>query len=105
MLRLGPIANAVLRAGGWASVLLLTVCCRAQQSQTPVFTLKVYANLVQVPTLVLGHDHGQLPRIKFGRFLVSWMLERSLRRPGYGSRATTRWIYRFCSMSVARSVI
>lgn len=71
MLRAGPITSAVLRVCGWACVLLATVCGRAQQEQTPVFTLKVYANLVQVPTLVLDHDMRPLPRIDFARFLVS----------------------------------
>ncbi len=66
-----PIASAVLRVCGWACVLLATVCCRAQEDQTPVFTLKVYANLVQVPTLVLDHDRQPLPPIDFRRFLVS----------------------------------
>lgn len=54
----------------WASVLLVP-CCRAQQDEKPVFTLKVYANLVQVPTLVLNHDRQPLPPIDFRRFLVS----------------------------------
>jgi hypothetical protein len=52
--------------------------CHAQQatlsnpgSQTPVFTLKVYANLVQIPTLVLDSDHQRLPQIDFRRFQVS----------------------------------
>jgi VWFA-related protein len=41
------------------------------QDQTPVFTLKVYTNLVQVPTLVLDHDGNPLPPIDFRRFQVS----------------------------------
>jgi hypothetical protein len=71
MLRAGPIASAGLRVCGWACVLLATVCCRAQQDQTPVFTLKVYANLVQVPTLVLDHGKHPLPPVDFSRFMVS----------------------------------
>lgn len=71
MLRPGPIATAVLRACGWGGVLLGSLCGAAQQNQTPVFTLKVYANLVQVPTLVLGYDRAALPRIDAKRFLVS----------------------------------
>jgi hypothetical protein len=79
MLRPLSIAKAVLCACGWASVLLLGgVRCRGQQAQasglqeqTPVFTLKVYTNLVQVPTLVLDSDHQPLPRIDFQRFQVS----------------------------------
>jgi hypothetical protein len=54
----------------FASV-LVAPCCRAQQDEKPVFTLKVYANLVQVPTLVLDHDRQPLPPIDFRRFLVS----------------------------------
>jgi hypothetical protein len=57
---------------------LLAGACHGQQAQasgsqgpTPVFTLKVYANLVQVPTLVLDHDQQPLPRIDFGQFRVS----------------------------------
>jgi hypothetical protein len=61
----------MLQACVWASVLLLAPCCRAQQDEKPVFTLKVYANLVQVPTLVLDHDRRPLPPIDFRRFLVS----------------------------------
>ncbi len=73
------IAKAVLNACGWSSVLLLgSARCSAQQAQpsgwqeqTPVFTLKVYTDLVQVPTLVLDHDRQTLPRIDFRRFQVS----------------------------------
>jgi hypothetical protein len=61
----------MLRACGWASLLLLSLCCRAQQKETPVYTLKVYANLVQVPTLVLDSELEPLPPIQFDRFLVS----------------------------------
>jgi hypothetical protein len=71
MLRLGSIAKAVLRGCAFSCVLLAGVCCRAQQDQTPVFTLKVYANLIQVPTLVLDHDRQPLRRIDPSRFRVS----------------------------------
>ena len=74
----GSIAKAVLYASAWASVVLTSSRCSAQQAQpggvqdqTPVFTLKVYTNLVQVPTLVLDHDRHPLPPIKFQRFQVS----------------------------------
>ena len=69
----GPIsiARAMLQTCVWAGVLLSGMRCRAQQDQTPVFTLKVYTNLVQVPTLVLDHDRQPLPQIDFRRFLVS----------------------------------
>jgi hypothetical protein len=59
-------------------VLLTASRCPAQQAQpagvqgqTPVFTLKVYTNLVQVPALVLDGDLQPLPRIDFRRFLLS----------------------------------
>ncbi len=79
MVRPLSTAKAVLHACGWVSVLLLgSACCRGQQAQpsglqeqAPVFTLKVYANLVQVPTLVLDSDRQPLPQIDFRRFLVS----------------------------------
>ena len=71
MVRPFPIAKAVLNACGWLSVLLMTLCCGAQQDQTPVYTLKVYTDLVQVPTLVLDHDRQTLPRINFQRLRVS----------------------------------
>jgi hypothetical protein len=41
------------------------------QGQTPVFTLKVYTNRVQVPALVLDNDLQPLPRIDFRRFQLS----------------------------------
>ena len=73
MLRPWTIAKAVLRACGWSSV-LLAGACHAQQAQaagaqgtTPVFTLKVYTNLVQIPTLVLDHDRQPMARIDFRR--------------------------------------
>ncbi len=71
MVRPLSIAKAVLNACGWSSVLLASLCCAAQQEQTPVFTLKVYTDLVQIPTLVLDHDRQPLPRINFQRFQVS----------------------------------
>jgi len=71
MMRSGSIAKALLNACGCLSVLLAGICCGAQQDQTPVFTLKVYANLVQVPTLVLDHDREPLRQIDFQRFQVS----------------------------------
>src|SRR5579875_4215745 len=68
----GPNAKCLLRACGWASVLLVScVGCQAQQDPPPVFTLKVYTNLVQVPTLVLGHDRQPLAPLNFDRFQVS----------------------------------
>lgn len=70
MLRPNAIARALLFFG-WAGVLLPSMCCRAQQEQKPVFTLKVYANVVQVPTLVLDRDQQPLPPIDFRRFQVS----------------------------------
>jgi hypothetical protein len=70
--------KTVLYACVWMSVVLTTAGCPAQQAQpagvqnqTPVFTLKVYTNLVQVPTLVLDHDQEPLPPIDFRRFQVS----------------------------------
>lgn len=71
MMRRSAIARTLLLFCAWASVLLPGVRCRAQQDQKPVFTLKVYANVVQVPTLVLDHDRRPLPPIDFRRFLVS----------------------------------
>ena len=71
MVRLLSIAKGVLNACGWSSVLLGSLCCGAQQDQTPVFTLKVYTNLVQVPTLVLDHDRQPMHPIDFQRFQVS----------------------------------
>ncbi|HZQ42714.1 MAG TPA: hypothetical protein VFA99_05650 [Acidobacteriaceae bacterium] len=71
MMRRSAIARTLLLFCAWAGVLLPGVCCRAQQDQKPVFTLKVYANVVQVPTLVLDHDKRPLPPIDFRRFLVS----------------------------------
>ena len=72
------IAKAVLRACAWGSVMTVSLCCYSQQidnrespDQRPVFTLKVYTNVVQVPTLVLDHDRQPLPRINFQRFQVS----------------------------------
>jgi hypothetical protein len=41
------------------------------QDQTPVFTLKVYTNRVQVPTLVLDSDRQPLRKISSRRFQVS----------------------------------
>ncbi|HEV2579164.1 MAG TPA: hypothetical protein VGU25_18300 [Acidobacteriaceae bacterium] len=70
MLWPNAIARATLQTCVWAGV-LLAPCCRAQQDEKPVFTLKVYTNLVQVPTLVLDHDRQPLPPIDFRRFLVS----------------------------------
>lgn len=78
MPRLGSIANAVLYGCIGTSAVLTGSHCPAQQAQpagvkdqTPVFTLKVYTNLVQVPTLVLDHDEQPLPPIDFRRFQVS----------------------------------
>ena len=71
MVRPLSITKAVLSACGWLSVLLVGLRCGAQQEQTPVFTLKVYTDLVQVPTLVLNHDRQTLPRIDSQRFQVS----------------------------------
>lgn len=71
MPRRHALAKTALRSCVWGTVLLLSFCCRAQQEQTPVFTLKVYANLVQVPTLVLDRDRQPLPPLDFRRFLVS----------------------------------
>src|ERR1039458_10536000 len=41
----------------------------AQDEQVP--TLHVYPNLVQVPTLVLGHDRKPIAPLVEGRFFVS----------------------------------
>jgi hypothetical protein len=82
MLRPMMSAKAVLRACAWGSVVAATVCCYSQQAslqnqspesadQTPVFTLKVYTNRVQVPALVLDHDRQPLPRIDFRRIQLS----------------------------------
>lgn len=72
------IAKAVLRACMWSSVITASVCSYSQQAQSPdptdqkpVFTLKVYTNLVQVPTLVLDHDRQPLRQVDFRRFLLS----------------------------------
>src|ERR1700761_5389946 len=57
---------------------LLTVrSVTAQNSGS--FTLHAYTNLVQIPTLVLGKDLTQLPRIDEGRFFVSLDGGRKLR--------------------------
>lgn len=77
MLRPWIIAKAVLLACGWLGVLLASAGHAQQaqasgsQGQTPVFTLKIYTNLVQIPTLVLDHDRQSLPKIDFRRFEVS----------------------------------
>ncbi|HTV07555.1 MAG TPA: hypothetical protein VMD97_00755 [Candidatus Aquilonibacter sp.] len=72
------IAKAVLFAGVGAGAVITGLSCGAQQAQaagvkdqTPVFTLKVYTDLVQVPTLVLDHDQQSLPPIEPKRFQVS----------------------------------
>ena len=72
------IAKAVLRACAWGSVMTASVCSYSQQAQSPespdqkpVFTLKVYTNVVQVPTLVLDHDRQPMRQIDFRRFQVS----------------------------------
>lgn len=77
MLRPWTIAKAVLCACGWSSVLLASAGHAQQaqasgsQGQTPVFTLKIYTNRVQIPTLVLDHERQPLPRIDFRRFELS----------------------------------
>lgn len=77
MLRPMAIATDVLRACAWSSVIAASVLCAQQpqstesQEQTPVYTLKVYTNRVQVPTLVLDHDRGPLPQIDSRYFQVS----------------------------------
>jgi hypothetical protein len=70
MVWLGSSATAFLCACVGATALLSSFCC-AQQQDKPVFTLKVYANLIQVPTLVLDHDRRPLRRIEPSRFRVS----------------------------------
>lgn len=71
------IAQVVLRVCMWSGVIAASVCYSQQaqspqpQDQTPVFTLKVYTNRVQVPTLVLDHDRDPLRHISSGRFQVS----------------------------------
>jgi len=78
MLRASAIANAVLCACVSLGINSAAVRCQAQQATasgsegpTPVFTLKVYTNLVQVPTLVLDHEKQALRPIDFRRFQVS----------------------------------
>ena len=78
MLRPLAIAKAVWRACVWGSVMAASVCSYSQQPQSPqspdqepVFTLKVYTNVVQVPTLVLDHDRQPMRPIDFRRFQVS----------------------------------
>ena len=78
MMRAGSNAKLVLHACVWVGAVLTGMCCPAQQAQqtgtkdqTPVFTLKVYTDLVQVPTLVLDHDRQSLPPIDASRFQVS----------------------------------
>lgn len=78
MLRPGFIAKAVLYGSIGTSAVLTGSRCLAQQAQpsgsqgqTPVFTLKVYTNLVQVPTLVLDHDRQPLPPIDSRQFQLS----------------------------------
>lgn len=71
MVRFGSSAIAVLCACACAG-LLMGCCCRAQQQQQkPVFTLKLQENLLQVPTLVLDHNHRPMGRIDPSRFRVS----------------------------------
>ena len=71
-------AKAVWRACACSSVIAASACTYSQQAQNPepqdqkpVFTLKVYTNLVQVPTLVLDHDRQPMRQIDFQRFQVS----------------------------------
>ncbi len=71
MLRPGPIAKAVLCGCGWAVMLLMGLRCLAQQDETAVFTLKAYANVIQVPTLVLDSDREPMHRLNASRFRVS----------------------------------
>jgi hypothetical protein len=78
MLRPLKIATAVLHACAWGGVIMASACCHPQQTespqsseQKPVFTLKVYADLVQVPTLVLNHDRQPIRTVNFQRFQVS----------------------------------
>jgi hypothetical protein len=70
MLRLGSTARAILHAFASAGVLASSFWS-AQQNQTPVYTLKVSADLVQVPTLVLDRHMQPLPPIPRDRFRVS----------------------------------
>lgn len=71
MPRPGPIAHAVLSACAWICVLVLGLRCQAQDDQKAVYTLKVYTDLVQVPTLVLDHDRQPMGPLDFSRFQVS----------------------------------
>jgi len=75
MLRPLAIAKACWRTCAWGSVITATICAYSQQAQSaestdqkPVFTLKVYTNLVQVPTLVLDRDRQPMPRVDTRRF-------------------------------------
>src|SRR6185437_12328936 len=70
--------KAVWRVCACGSVIAASVCSYSQETpspesteQKPVFTLKVYTNLVQVPTLVLDHDRQPMHPIDFQRFQVS----------------------------------
>src|SRR5882757_5316314 len=62
--------TVAVRACIWG---LLSACSVAAQTSEGASspTLHVYTNLVQIPTLVLGHDHKPIARIDERRFFVS----------------------------------
>ena len=70
--------TVAVRACTWG---LLSACSVAAQTSenTGSLTLHVYANLVQIPTLVLGDDHKPIARIDERRFFVSLDGGRKLR--------------------------
>lgn len=66
MLRPGLIAKAV-----FCTTLASGMPCMAQGDETPAFTLKAYASVIQIPTLVLNSDREPLLRVDASRFPVS----------------------------------
>jgi hypothetical protein len=62
--------TVAVRACKWG---LLCACSMSAQTSESASapTLHVYTNLVQIPTLVLGHDHKLIARIDERRFFVS----------------------------------
>ena len=67
--RSAPLSHIPLLAT--ASLILATGTPAVHAQDATAYTLHVYTNLVQVPTLVLSEDHKLLPPIKRERFAIS----------------------------------
>jgi hypothetical protein len=62
--------TALVRPCVWGLLYACSVAAQTPENASSP-TLHVYTNLVQIPTLVLRHDHQPLPRIDERRFFVS----------------------------------